>query len=299
MNIHYFKDGVTQMPSSNRKTIIGKISYTNAWPLFYYADPAQLQFPAEMISEVPAVLNEGMKNGNIQIGAISSFAYAEAADKLLLLPDLSVSADGEVRSIMLFSREPVEQIKGGTIALTNTSATSVNLLKILMRKALGVSPEYITTEPDLDHMMDSADAALLIGDNAIRASWDTRGYHVTDLSAWWKSWTGCSMTFAVWAVNRSAVEERPGDMADIAALFEESKRRSLSDLSPLVKEAVSVIGGTPEYWHSYFTNLNYDFDDRKREGLRLYFEYAHELGLLSRKVVPEIWSDTIRMQVKE
>ncbi|KKO52003.1 menaquinone biosynthesis protein [Paenibacillus sp. DMB20] len=287
------------MPNNDRKTVIGKISYTNAWPLFYYVDPGKLDFPAEMVTEVPAVLNEGMKKGNIQIGAISSFSYAEAADRLLLLPDLSVSADGEVKSILLFSRGPVETLAGGTIALTNTSATSVNLLKILMQKALGGSPAYITMEPDLEAMMESADAALLIGDNAIRASWHNRDYHVTDLSKWWKEWTGYSMTFAVWAVNRGAAAERPGDMADIAALFEDSKRRSLSDLRPIVNAAVSTIGGTEPYWKGYFTNLCYDFDDRKREGLRLYFKYAYELGLLSQDVVPELWSDTIRMQVKE
>lgn len=287
------------MPNNNRTTVIGKISYTNAWPLFYYVDPEKLDFPAEMVAEVPAVLNEGMKKGNIQIGAISSFAYADAADKLLLLPDLSVSADGEVKSILLFSRGPVETLVDGTIALTNTSATSVNLLKILMQKALGGSPAYKTMEPDLETMMESADAALLIGDNAIRASWHNRDYHVTDLSKWWKEWTGYSMTFAVWAVNRRAAEERPGDMMDIAALFVDSKQRSLRDLRPIVDTAVSNIGGTESYWQGYFTNLCYDFDDRKREGLRLYFKYAYELGLLSQDVVPELWSDTIRMQVKE
>lgn len=282
------------------KTVIGKISYTNAWPLFYYVDPESLRTPATMVVEVPSVLNEGMKKGDIHIGALSSFAYAEAADKLQLLPDLSVSSDGAVKSIFLFSRGPVETLKNGTIALTNTSATSVNLLKILMQKSLGGAPEYITMEPDLEVMMENADAALLIGDNAIRASWYNRGeYHVTDLGAWWKEWTGCSMTFAVWAVNRNAASNNPEAMAEIARMFRDSKRRSLNDLSPIVSEAISRIGGTESYWQGYFSNLCYDFDELQQKGLRLYFKYAYELGLLKHDVIPELWRDNIRMQVKE
>lgn len=288
------------MPEADTKTVIGKISYTNAWPLFYYVDPQLLKTPAMMVAEVPAVLNQGMKVGDIHIGALSSFAYAEAADKLQLIPDLSVSADGAVKSILLFSRGPVDTLKNGTIALTNTSATSVNLLKILMQKALGGSPEYKTMEPDLEEMMKNADAALLIGDNAIRASWYNRGeYHVTDLGLWWKEWTGCSMTFAVWAVNRVAAATRPEAMAEIACMFQESKRRSLKHLSPIVSEAITRIGGTESYWQGYFNNLCYDFDKRQQEGLRLYFKYAYEIGLLQHDVTPEIWRDNIRMQVKE
>lgn len=288
------------MPGTDTKTVIGKISYTNAWPLFYYVDPQSLRTPATMVAEVPSILNEGMKTGDIHIGALSSFAYAEAADKLQLLPELSVSADGPVKSILLFSREPLESFKNGTIALTNTSATSVNLLRILMQKALGGAPEYKTMEPDLELMMQNADAALLIGDNAIRASWYNQGkYHVTDLGAWWKEWTGHSMTFAVWAVNRNAAENNPEAMAEIACMFQDSKRQSLRNLSPIIREAISRIGGTESYWQGYFNNLCYDFNERQQEGLRLYFKYAYELGLLQHEVKPELWRDHIRMQVKE
>lgn len=287
------------MPGADKKTVIGRISYTNAWPLFYYVDPELLGTPAQMLAAVPSVLNEGMKNGDIHIGALSSFAYAEAADKLQLLPDLSVSADGSVKSILLFSRSPVEDLKNGTIALTNTSATSVNLLRILMEKALGGAPEYKTMEPDLETMMMNADAALLIGDNAIKASWYNQKYHVTDLGKWWKDWTGCSMTFAVWAVNRNAAAHYPEVMAEIASMFRDSKRRSLDDVRPIVHEAVSQIGGTESYWRGYFNNLCYDFNEVQQKGLRLYYKYAYELGLLKKDVTPELWRENIVMRVKE
>lgn len=280
-------------------TIIGKISYTNSWPVFHHFHPSSLSVPAEMVSEVPAVLNQGMARGSIHVGALSSFAYAAASDLLLLLPNLSVSADGAVRSILLFSRVPVQQIGNSRIAVTNTSATSVNLLKILMEKAVGASPEYISTEPDLDSMMDQADAALLIGDHAIKASWQNQGYIVTDLGELWKEWTGLSMTFAVWAVNREAARDKQEAVGEIAEAFLESKRRGVSELAPIIREACTMIGGTAAYWDGYFRNLCYDFGERQQEGLNLYFRYAYEMGLLPQEVKMELWSHNLLTRVKE
>lgn len=280
-------------------TIIGKISYTNSWPVYHYFDPSALSFPAEMVSAVPAVLNQGMATGDIHVGALSSFAYAAASDRLLLLPGLSVSADGPVRSILLFSRRPVEQIGSGRIAVTNTSATSVNLLKILMQQALGADPEYISTAPDLKAMMSQAEACLLIGDHAIRASWEDHGYYVTDLGELWKEWTGLSMTFAVWAVNRKAAERSPGAIAEISEAFERSKLRTLKDMSPVIHEACRTIGGTASYWKEYFSNLCYDFGERQQEGLNLYFRYANDMGLLPQEVKMELWNHNLLTRVKE
>ncbi|ASA22926.1 menaquinone biosynthetic enzyme MqnA/MqnD family protein [Paenibacillus donghaensis] len=280
-------------------TIIGKISYTNSWPVFHNFHPSALGSPAEMVSEVPAILNRGMSEGTIHVGALSSFAYAEASDRLLLLPDLSVSADGPVGSILLFSRVPAEQLNQAEIAVTNTSATSVNLLKILMERALGVMPEYQVAAPDLEQMMSGSDACLLIGDQAIRASWDPQGYIVTDLGALWKSWTGLSMTFAVWAVNRDAAREKPEAIAEIAGAFLKSKRSGLNHLQPIVREACSEIGGTAAYWDGYFHNLCYDFGERQQEGLNLYFRHAYEMGLLQQEVKMELWSDSLLTRVKE
>jgi len=283
----------------NGHTIIGKISYTNSWPVFHNFHPSSLSHPAEMVTEVPAVLNRGMSMGSIHVGALSSFAYAAASDRLLLLPDLSVSSDGPVQSIMLFSRVPIELAANGVIAVTNTSATSVNLLKIILEKAYGGKPEYISVDPDLDVMMENADACLLIGDNAIRASWQNQGYIMTDLGALWKEWTGLGMTFAVWAVNREAAHQKQEAIAEIADAFAASKRQGLSNLAPIVRDACFMIGGTEAYWYGYFRNLCYDFGERQQEGLNLYFRYAYELGLLPQQVRMELWSHNLLTRVKE
>lgn len=288
------------MPTPDTKTItIGKIKYTNAWPIFHFFNPSKLLHSAEMVSKVPAELNRGMLTGSLDISAMSSFAYASGAEEMLLLPDLSVSADGPVQSILLFSRKPLDEIKNGTIALTNTSATSVNLLKILMQKAWEGHPSYFDCEPDLDLMLEQADAGLLIGDHAIKASWRSEDLYVTDLGEEWERWTGYSMTFAVWAVRRAVAAQNPAAVAEIASAFRASKQRSLSDLTPVISEACEEIGGLRDYWERYFTNLCYDFGEKQQQGLELYFQYAHELGLLDRRVKPLLWSDNTLTRVKE
>lgn len=279
--------------------VIGKISYTNSWPVYHHFNPSALPFPATLVSEVPSRLNRGMAEGEIHVGALSSFAYAEASDRLLLLPDLSVSSDGPVRSIFLFSKGTLEEAASGTVAVTNTSATSVNLLKILLEKAVGGRPQYVAAEPDLEQMMKTADACLLIGDHAIRAGWSNSRYRVTDLGELWKSWTGCGMTFAVWAANRRAAEEEPERVQRIYEAFAASKRKGLGDLEPIVMDAVAKIGGSEGYWYGYFRNLCYDFGERQQEGLNLYFRYAHELGLLPQQVKMEFWNDNLLTRVKK
>ncbi|MCC3373516.1 menaquinone biosynthesis protein [Cohnella sp. REN36] len=260
---------------------IGRIDYTNVWPVFHHFDPTRLNVEAEVDLDVPAALNRKLREGEIDIAAISSFAYGQSCRDYLLLPDLSVSAKDRVQSILLFAKKPLEEALNGKIAMTTTSATSVNLLKIIAETFYGAHPQYETAEPDLEAMLERADAALLIGDHAIRASWTDHGCRVLDLGEEWRRRTGLGMTFAVWAVRREAAASRPEAVRAVFEALTASKRRSLEDLRPVVAQAMRQIGGDAAYWTSYFRGLAYDFGPAEREGLSHYFRYAHELGVLA------------------
>lgn len=280
----------------NRETdeiLIGKIKYANVWPIFHGFSTSSLSHNCSLVTDVPSVLNRRMLEGTLNISPVSSFAFGYGADRFFLLPDLSVSSDGPVNSIFLFSRKPPEDIRNGVIALTNTSATSVNLLKIIMEKAYKGHPTYWESEPDLDLMMATSDAALLIGDHAITASWRDHGYIVTDLGEIWKQWTGYGMTFAVWAIERTFAETNSSFVTEVTKAFEDNKNRNLSDLTPLLNHACSTIGGTREYWHHYFNNLCYDFNENRQAGLALYFSHAYDLGLIQKEVSMNIWNDNL------
>lgn len=283
----------------DRPVRIGRIDYTNVWPLFYYFPLAAFGDELEIVQQLPTGLNRAMAAGDIDIGPISSFAYGEHFDDYILFPHMSVSALGRVHSLLLFHREPLSQLDGKHVALTTASATTVVLLKIILQKFYGVKPVYTPMEPNLDEMMKEADAALLIGDHAIRASWADQGYMVTDLGAEWHKHTGEWMSFAVCTMRRALAESRPELVKRIYDAFLESKTKSLSDLTGLVQDACAKIGGSSRYWTDYFSNLCYEFGPRQWTGLKRYYDYAAELGFLDREVTLHIWNDTTTVQVTE
>ncbi len=287
------------MNDRNLKIRIGKINYTNVWPIFYYFPHDELGADIEMIQQVPTELNRAMALGETDMGPISSFAYGENCKRYLLFPDLSVSAYGKVNSILLFYKKPFERVINGRIALPTTSATSVNLLKIIIEKFHGGKPEYTFAFPSLHEMMNNMDAALLIGDDAIKASWSNHGYEVIDLGEKWRELTGKWMSFAVWSVRQETVERHPDLVTQILAAFQKSKSESLRHPEEMIRTAQRKIGGTYDYWQQYFSNLCYDFDQQQQEGLSLYFRYAYELGLISNEVSLRIWEHKRTVQVKE
>ncbi|MBE1445963.1 menaquinone biosynthesis protein [Paenibacillus sp. OAS669] len=287
------------MRSVNKPIRIGRIDFTNVWPLFYYFPYEQLQQEVELITQVPTQLNAAMAAGEIDIGPISSFAYGEHFEEYMLLPDMSVSAYGDVKSILLFHRKPLSELGGSPVALPTTSASSVNLLKIILQRFYQVEPDYHYAAPVLGEMMKSADAALLIGDHAIRESWEDHGYMVTDLAQEWTKWTGQWMSFAVCAIRKQVVQEKPELVSRIYRAFMESKRKSLHDLTALVQEARELIGGTDSYWRQYFSTLTYEFGPEQQAGLQLYYRYAWELGFLNKQVQIQLWNDNLLTQVTE
>jgi len=286
---------------NNAKIRIGRISYANVWPVFHHFDYERFAERTTIVAEVPSGLNRAMARGEVDLGPISSFAYGEAGDRYVLLPDLSVSAFGHVNSILLFHRQPLAQTLAGTFALPTTSATSVNLLKILLAKYYDASPTYFDAAPSLPDMMAQADAALLIGDDAIRAHWDndrSGEYRVTDLGELWRRHTGHWMSFAVWALRKEAAERCGELIAELHAAFQASKEQAKRDPETLVTEAVRTIGGSPSYWRHYFAHLSSDFGREQQAGLRHYFDCAWELGLLERPAALHIWDVDLNKAVR-
>ncbi len=271
------------------KLRIGRITYTNTWPISHFFDTKPFKDEVECIPQVPSQLNKHMAEGTIDIGPISSFAYAEQVGKYLLLPDLSVSSYGTVGSISLFLNKELEAIKNGKVALSNTSATSVNLLKIILEEFLGGKPEYITMPPQLDSMMDNADAALLIGDDALLAGMNnelTQKYRMIDLGDEWLRRTSHWMTFAVWAVRKEVIKQYPALLYQIYEAFLHSKKIGKEKLSVIIQESKLRFGGTDDFWYQYFSGLSHDFGYKQIEGLKHYYQLAYKIGVL--KTVPSI-----------
>jgi chorismate dehydratase len=262
---------------------IGKIQFTNILPIYYLFD--QRGINVEWIVKTPAELNQCMVKNEIDMSPISSFAYAKNNSHYVLLPNLSISCMGPVGSIFLFSKKKkLPYLHESSIALTNTSASSVVLLRILLEKFVGVVPRYITMEPHLEKMMEQADAALLIGDDALKAHWRNSAFYVFDLGQQWYQWTGFSLTLAVWAVQKEIVENKREALKEIFLRFIQAKKRGVNQRALIISQAMRQLGGNPIFWEDYFTGLCYDLRDKELVGLKAYYRFAAELGLLSSDV---------------
>jgi chorismate dehydratase len=267
---------------------IGKIAYTNVWPIFWNFPPSELDVSCHIITQTPALINHELIAGSLDIAVISSFAYAQHADKLLILPNLSISSKHAVGSVLLFSKRPLTDSLPQTIALSSSSATSVHLLQIIMQKKLANIPQYVSMHPDLNSMLQACDAALLIGDDAIRASLNPafNSLHLTDLAQLWKEWTGFGMTFALWVVREDWAKRNAEKLMMMYNTLLAAKDHIYPLSEAILDEAIRQVGGSRSYWQSYYQQLNYDFTLTEQQGLRQYFALAHELGFLGR--VPEL-----------
>ncbi len=275
---------------------VGEISYTNILPCFYYLNRNELkEIGCEFMPQVPAKLNRAMAANEIDVGGISSFSYGEHSDSYTLLPNLSVSSYGAVGSIFLFSKQPIEQLSGKRVALTSASATSVHLLKIILQAFYELDVEYTVMKPDFAFMLEQYDACLLIGDDAIRASWKRNdSLYRYDLGALWYEHTGMPMTYAVFAVRDEALKKQTALIAELCRAFTASKEQSdARKYKDLIEEVIKRKGGNQAFWANYFTGLSHDFGNNEQKALHYYFRLAHEMGFLKEPVQSiRVW-DTV------
>lgn len=246
---------------------------------------------------MPTELNNLLINGVLDISPISSIEYARHHDSLVLFPDFTVSSDGEVKSILLISHIPIEKLSGKKVALSSTSATSHVLLKLILRNGYGAEPEYFISEPDVHSMMTTSDAALLIGDAALKYSADAGAFYVYDLGIEWKKLTGKKMVYAVWAVNRIFAETHGALIEYVYNIFKKSMLYSTEHLSEIAEYATRWEPFNSSFLEEYFKSLRFDFGEDYQRGLLFFYKMAKETGEL--KVIPEIEFINLRSGVSK
>jgi chorismate dehydratase len=260
---------------------IGRIAYANCSPIFHELQKQASGEDYQFIGGVPSHLNSLLAAGEIDVCPSSSIEYALHPERYLILPQLSISSIGAVASVLLFSRIPIEELDGHTILLTSESATSVNLLRILLKKRFGCSCSFSVSEQQLDSALQEASAMLLIGDTALRASLLEADLHVYDLGELWHEWTGLPFVFALWFCGRQAAGERYAEVARLARHLIASKERACADLESIAHSSSEAqwMGSDRlvDYWRDH---ISYDLDSRHLDGLMLFYRYCVELGLL-------------------
>jgi chorismate dehydratase len=272
--------GALDIRSEQSSVRLGVIDYLNVAPVYDgLRRNTALLCGVELVAGVPSAMNAALLVGEIDLSNVSSVAYGQHADEWLLVPGLSVAAQEQVESVLLFSwYADWRALDGGSIALSSDSATSVALVKLLAEERFGVRPRYVTAAPDLDAMLAEHDAALLIGDVALvegqkRREIAGRGKpYLFDLATEWRAWTGSPFVFAVWAARADRAREISA--SGIIEALRESKRRGLNDLERIASEAAERLDLPEDVCLRYLRLLDYDLGERDLEGLRRFLKLA-------------------------
>jgi chorismate dehydratase len=261
------------------KLRVGIVNYLNSKPLAWGFLKGHHRERFEISFHPPAQVADRLRDGELDIGLVPSIELQRIPD-LKVLPDLCIAATHEVRSVLVVSRVPVGDIR--RVALDENSRTSAALVRLVLEDGHGLRPEYVEHRADLDSMLAAADAALLIGDPALRV--ERKRYRVLDLAAEWRRLTGHPFVFAVWAARPSA------DVQQLPFYFKSSLRYGLSSLEALVRECAKEMELEVESVREYLTqNLTYLMRQEELAGLREFYDRAAAKGLIESAQPLEFW----------
>jgi chorismate dehydratase len=259
---------------------IGRIPYINCYPVYGAIDRGVVALDADLVDGVPTDLNRRMAAGELDISVVSAVEYARDAERYLLLPDLAISCDGPVRSVMLFSRRPASELTSRSVIVSRSSMTSVALLELLFENVWRARPRFVPGDAEIRDVVeanDDADARLVIGDAALVLGTNHRERYpyVYDLGQTWKEWTGQPFVFAVWVAQRST--DVKSALVAHAGLIA-SRNWGLANLSALAQQAHDATGVNRDVCAEYLSGLDYGLSYPHLAGLTEFYRRLVERG---------------------
>jgi chorismate dehydratase len=222
-----------------------------------------------------------MSTGELDISVVSAVEYARDSARYLLLPDLAISCDGPVRSVMLFSRRPASELGSRKVLVSRSSMTSVALLELLFENVWHASPRFVPGDAEIRDVIESdgdeTDARLVIGDAALVLGNTQRDRYpyVYDLGATWKDWTGQPFVFAVWVAQRTTnVDLALNAHGKLIA----SRNWGLAHLPELAEQAHKTTGVSRAVCEEYLSGLDYGLSYPHLAGLTEFYRRLVERG---------------------
>ncbi|MGH9717444.1 MAG: menaquinone biosynthetic enzyme MqnA/MqnD family protein [Candidatus Acidiferrales bacterium] len=280
------------------KLRISVVEFLNTAPLVWGFTDGPLSGKYDLSFAVPSLCAEALRRGEADVGIIPAIEY-QRMDGMVALPGMAIASKGEVRSLLLVAKKPIEMAK--RIALDTSSRSTVALVRMLATERWKISPEFVDAAPDPSEMLRSADAALVIGDPALEISlkmdilagkapggeqccqgdpddMPVPGFEtlfVYDVVHQWRQMTGKPSVLAIWVGRRSVVT--PELVADFLA----SKKYGQEHVREIAEAASIRLDMSPRSLEDYLTdNINFDLDEENLSGLQLYFEKAAAAGLI-------------------
>lgn len=266
---------------------MGRISYLNVLPVYHALESGIIPHNFEIVSAPPALLNDMMSRGEIQVSSCSCFEYARNPDKYYMVEDLSIGSHGPVMSVLLLSRIPVSEIGGQEILISGESHTSVALLRLLLAQRYKIEVKWRTgaVTPAL-HGSNPPVAFLAIGDEALRLRSHQDYPYCVDLAEAWREWTGLPFIFGLWVMSRETADanlfrENPGE------LLRKSRDWGLSHMDVILDMTGYGCHLTrAELKRYYEEGLVYTLSGDELRGLRLFYDMLAKSGMIARS--PEL-----------
>jgi chorismate dehydratase len=282
------------------KLRISIVEYLNTAPLVWSFTEGPLSGKYDLSFALPSKCADALRAGEVDVAIIPAIEY-QRIDGLVALPGMAVAAKGEVRSILVISKKPVENVR--TIALDTSSRSSAALVRLLAAERWQISPEFVDADPDPPAMLARADAALVIGDPALRVAvkmdylfgkkpkegaccegdsseLPVPGYpalFVYDVAYQWREMTGKPCVLAIWAGRQDKITP------EIVADFQASQRFGLERISDIAEAASVKLDLPPQTLETYLReNIDFSLDDENLTGLNLYFEKCARAGIIPR-----------------
>lgn len=244
---------------------MGAVSYFNTVPLVWGMMHGQQQSEVELSFSIPSICAARVESGAIDVGLVPVAEIARQG--LAIVADVGIAALGAVRSILLVSRVPVRKIR--TVAVDLSSRTSVQLARVILRERYGVEPRLTPEEPVLETMLATSDAALVIGDPALRVEPDRLPHECLDLGAEWALLTGLPMVFAAWAAKAASFEDA------FRRVAQDSYRFGQEHLLQIVESEHQQRGITKALATEYFARyIQFNLGREERRGLEAFLELA-------------------------
>ena len=283
------------------KLRISIVEFLNTAPLVWGFTDGPLAGKYDLSFAVPSQCAEDLRAGRADVGIIPSIEY-QRMDDVVALPGMSIASKQEVRSLLVVSKVPIEM--AGSLALDTNSRSTVGLARIFCRRHWNIEPEFIDMPPDPDAMLERADAALVIGDPALRLrlkvdalqaktpgadgrcccggddEQPVKGVEmlfVYDMVQQWREMTGLPAVLAIWVARRGVLTP------EMAADFSASRDYGLSRIGEIAEGAALKLDLPPRELERYLVeNIDFSLDDENLAGLKRYYEECALAGLIPR-----------------
>lgn len=261
------------------------VNYINTAPIYEVWKRTVRHKRWQVVEAPPATLCRMLAADELDIGVVSCYEYGMRPERYRILDDLSISANGPVGSVFLFSQVPMAELDGARVLLSNQSETSVALVKVILEEFVRIRPVYTSGEVRGIGGRE-AKAVMAIGDDALRLVSEGCYAFQYDLGEIWKRETGLPFVFAVFAVREEYCRDHAAELAEIHREFLRCRAEGKEELLDICEKVAPLIPMPCENCYAYLRAIEHDLGPEKQRALETFFQYLIARGEASKDALP-------------